>query len=131
MIPLKSKVTVLYFFLVVVLGFFNVRAQTHLPVYRELIVELPNLNFDKSLNSTVFPVISLGGIKYEGICVQMKCLLLRVDENIHADNSAIMNKLKDLNVLFVIKQTGKIWQVKEQCKDPVYNSQEPVNSYTD
>lgn len=131
MIPLKSKATVFYFLIIAVFGFSNARAQIHMPVYRELIVELPNLNFHKSLNSTVFPVVSLGGIKYEGICIQMKCLLLRVDENIHADNSAIMNKLKDLNVAFVIKPTGKIWQVKEQCQDPVSNSQEPVDSYTD
>ncbi len=119
---------ILYFILVFNLCYLQAKAQTHLPVYREVIVELPAFSAGKSLNTTVFGLLALGGIKYEGYCEQMKCLLLSADQHTHPDNVLIMNKLKELTGSFVIKPSGKIHLVLSSCKDPVAVVQDPEPS---
>jgi len=95
----------------------SANAQSHAPDYYDLIVELPNLSPEKELTVLVASLTALGGIKYEGYCNHMKCLLLKVDRNIHTGDAAIMNKLKENSTLFFIKSTGKISQVLENCRD--------------
>lgn len=106
-------------------------AQSHAPNFHELIIELPVINAEKSLNSVVFGLVGMGGIRYEGYCSQMKCIMLSVDENIYPDEKEIMITLKELNTPFIIKPTGKIALVKEACKDPIVFDPEPLNNYQD
>jgi|GEM_PF-3550410 len=119
MILCFKKITTFYFGCICLFYCSVSTAQTHPPVYREVIIQLPHLSADKNLDQAVVSLLSLGGIKYEGFCSQLKCLLLNADENIHPDNTAIMNLLKAMNADFVIKPTGKIHQVQESCKDPL------------
>lgn len=128
MISSMRPSAILYFILVFNFCSLQVDAQSHPPVYREIIVELPVLSTGKNLNTTIFGLVALGGIKYEGYCEQMKCLLLSADQNIHPDNGLIMNKLKELAGSFIIKPTGKIHQVLSSCKDPVAAVQDPEPS---
>lgn len=127
---INGKATAFYFACILVFKITSTPAQVHAPVYRELIIELPELSADKDLNSIVISLGALNGIHYEGYCSQMKCLLLKVDENIHPANDAIMNKLKEKTSSFFIKPTGKIHQVLENCKDPILpnNDSEPVEN---
>ncbi len=106
-------------------------AQNHLPVYRDVIIELPHLGAEKDLSTTVVSLLAAGGLTYEGYCEQMKCLLIRADMNVHPDNTAIMNKLKDAQLDFQIKPTGKIVQVLTACHDPAKPPSGSLASPTD
>ena len=111
--------------------FTDIKGQIHQPVYRELIIELPRMSAEKNLASTVFALVGMGGIQYEGYCSQMKCMLLKADQNVYGDDTSIMNKLKELQLDFIIKPTGKISQVIASCKDPLILNDEQENLYPD
>lgn len=131
MIPTKQPSAIFCFFLFFSFFSLSARAQNHPPVYREVLIELPKLSTEKGLNTTVFSLIAMGGIKYEGYCEHMKCLLIKADENLYADNSSIMNKLKELTSSFVIKPSGTIKQVLSNCHDTAIVDNEPEPSYAD
>ena len=125
---LQKTTTTSYYFLFFSLCFIQTKAQSHEPHFRELIVELPALSSEKSLSNTVFGLVSMGGIRYEGYCEQMKCLMLTIDENTYTNDLLIMNKIKEFNTSFNIKPTGKIYLVKEACKDPtLLNTEQTAN----
>ena len=102
------------------------KAQLHEPVFREVILELPSINADKTLHDVLFGLVAMGGIRYEGYCDQMKCLMLNVNQDIYLDNTAIMTTLKTFNTPFFIKPTGKIYLIKQVCKDPLIINPEPT-----
>ncbi len=121
-----------FYFVIFLAGIFSpASGQSHVSSYRELLIEVPQMNAEKSLPGTVTNLVALGGIHYIGYCDQMKCLLLKADESVHANNVQIMNKLKDLNIPFLIKPTGKISQVLAACKDPVQESSGNELTYPD
>lgn len=130
MIRLNKKFATFYF-LIFSFCFQFSSAQIHEPDFREVVLELPLINADKTLHDALLGLVAMGGIHFEGYCGQMKCLMLTVNQDIYPDNLAILNKLKELNTPAFIKPSGKICSIKQACKDPIILNLESTADYLD
>ena len=130
MICLNKKITAFYF-LIFTLCYQLSSAQIHEPDFREVVLELPLINSDKTLHDALLGLVAMGGIHYEGYCEQMKCLMLTVNQDIYPDNLAILNTLKTLNTPVFIKPSGKIYMIKQACKDPIILNYESTADHLD
>jgi hypothetical protein len=121
-----KKFTLLSLFFVVFLTTFNSQnscAQTA-PNYQELIVQIPVV-ITREFSQLKADIIALGAIQFINYCESEQCLMLKMDRNVHLNDTALLNLLKTKNLPFEVKTDATIAQAMSQCTSDPANPNGP------
>lgn len=109
----KLLLSALFFFLS---GISTLKAQAP-PVFQELILQIPSIDEDRSLPQLKADLLALGGIQYINYCNSLKCVMLKIDRNLHPNDQAVHHFFEVKLIPYHIKTGASISQVLSKCTD--------------
>lgn len=109
----KLLLSTLFFFLTAIS---TLSAQAP-PVFQELILQVPSVDESRSLPQLKTDLLALGGIQFINYCNSLKCIMLKIDRNIHPNDQVVHHMFEVKLIPYHIKTGATISQILSKCTD--------------